>query len=621
MPFDAQAAHAAAGALRGRLLARRGPAGFWEGELSSSALSTATAVFTLKLAAREGLLDSRHLPLLRAGAGWLVRTQGSDGGWGDTVRSASNVSTTILCRAALASLDGAGPEETESQRRAGLWLRAAAGGLEPEQLAAAVMQRYGRDQTFSVPILTMCALAGRLGPDATAWRFVAQLPFEVAACPRSWFGRLRLPVVSYALPALIAIGQLRHARRPTRNPLLRRLRDAARMPTLRVLESIQPAGGGFLEATPLTAFVTMSLIGSGNGAHRVAREGLSFLVRSARPDGSWPIDTHLATWVTTGAVNALAGGGELADALAPEERDALRTWLLEQQLRRRHDFTLAAPGGWAWTPLPGGVPDADDTAGALLALHHLGPADEATLAAADAGVTWLLDLQNRDGGVPTFCRGWGTLPFDRSGADLTAHALTAWSAWRPALPHREARLRVATGRALAYLGRQQRADGAWIPLWFGNEAAAGQTNATYGTARVLLALQALRQVGHAVPGGFVERGAAWLLGAQDPDGGWGAGPGTHSSIEETGLAVQALCGLETAEARVAVRSGLAWLAAATLDAELPAAPIGFYFANLWYSEALYPYLFAVGAFERWRRVRDASAGETRRPLAAAGRHR
>ncbi|MEZ6048428.1 MAG: hypothetical protein R3C11_23220 [Planctomycetaceae bacterium] len=40
-------------------------------------------------------------------------------------------------------------------------------------------------------------------------------------------------------------------------------------------------------------------------------------------------------------------------------------------------------------------------------------------------MNWLLDLQNRDGGWPTFCRGWGALPFDRSAPDLTAHALRA----------------------------------------------------------------------------------------------------------------------------------------------------------------------------------------------------
>src|SRR5262249_58268730 len=46
-----------------------------------------------------------------------------------------------------------------------------------------------------------------------------------------------------------------------------------------------------------------------------------------------------------------------------------------------------------------------------------------------AGLRWLGELQNRDGGWPTFCRGWGKLPFDRSGSDLTAHALRALRAW------------------------------------------------------------------------------------------------------------------------------------------------------------------------------------------------
>ena len=75
--------------------------------------------------------------------------------------------------------------------------------------------------------------------------------------------------------------------------------------------------------------------------------------------------------------------------------------------------------------MSGAVPDADDTPGALLALHALGGEDGD---AARAGVRWLLGLQNRDGGIPTFCRGWGQLPFDRSSPDLTAHALRAFAA-------------------------------------------------------------------------------------------------------------------------------------------------------------------------------------------------
>ena len=58
-----------------------------------------------------------------------------------------------------------------------------------------------------------------------------------------------------------------------------------------------------------------------------------------------------------------------------EDRRRLRAWLLVQQFRSPHPYTNAASGGWAWTDLPGSVPDADDTSGALLALHNLGDID------------------------------------------------------------------------------------------------------------------------------------------------------------------------------------------------------------------------------------------------------
>jgi len=113
------------------------------------------------------------------------------------------------------------------------------------------------------------------------------------------FKFLRLPVVSYALPALIAIGLVRHEHRPSRNPVAVLARRLARRRALLLLEKIQPSSGGYLEATPLTSFVVMSLIGAGLDDHPVVTRGIEFLVRSARPDGSWPIDTNLATWVTT----------------------------------------------------------------------------------------------------------------------------------------------------------------------------------------------------------------------------------------------------------------------------------------------------------------------------------
>jgi squalene-hopene/tetraprenyl-beta-curcumene cyclase len=570
----------------------RSPDGVWEGRLSSSALSTATAITALALHLRSDSSSDADAPLIDHGLAWLLANQNADGGWGDTVSSVSNISTTLLVWSALAFAPPDDARAQEAVSAAEGWLARTAGSLEPPRLAAAVTARYGRDRTFSVPILTMCALAGRLGDRASAWKVIPALPFELAAAPRRLFAILRLPVVSYALPALIALGLARHRARPTRNPIARLARGATTPRVLRVLERLQPPHGGFLDATPLTSFVAMSLVAAGESDHLVVRRALAFIRASLRADGSWPIDTHLSTWGTTLAVNALHDAGALA-AMPDAELAVIREWLLQQQHVHEHVYTGAAPGGWAWTPLPGGVPDADDTAGALLALAWL-PHDKRSDEAAARGVEWLLGLQNRDGGIPTFCRGWGALPFDRSGADLTAHAVRAWLAWHERLePALAARVKRATDRAVRYLRRVQRSDGAFVPLWFGNEAAAGEENPVLGTARVIAALALLAGRRPDVDA-MLAAACRWLLSARNPDGGWGGDRGVRSSIEETGLAIGALAAAGGHEGEAAIVKGVEWLRSATADGtRFPAAPIGLYFARLWYSEALYPLLFTV----------------------------
>jgi squalene-hopene/tetraprenyl-beta-curcumene cyclase len=69
------------------------------------------------------------------------------------------------------------------------------------------------------------------------------------------------------------------------------------------------------------------------------------------------------------------------------------------------------------------------------------------------------------------------------------------------------------------------------------------------------------------------------------------------SIEETALAVNALAVVP--RARDAALRGVDWLIAATVQGrETPAAPIGLYFARLWYSEKLYPLIHLAAALER-----------------------
>jgi squalene-hopene/tetraprenyl-beta-curcumene cyclase len=640
-PPDPDRLRRAYSAARDALLAERTLAGHWVGELSTSALSTAVAVSALSLVqkAAQGSFDA----LIQGGLRWLSEHQNADGGWGDTVKSLSNISTTMLCRAAF-HLCGAADRSPEPLLKSEAWL-AAGYGRTPEELAEAVRRRYGKDRTFSVPILMTSALAGLV-----SWREVPALPFELACFPQSWFAALRLPVVSYALPALVAIGQAVHHHRPSWNPLVRLVRSRAVGKSLRVLETIQPSNGGFLEATPLTAFVALALSSSGRAGHPVTGKCVEFLVASVRPDGSWPIDTNLSTWVTTLAINALAAAGELEQI---DRLEALEDFLRLQQHVVRHPYTGAEPGAWAWTDLPGGVPDADDTPGACLALFHLTvarqraerralhaayPALGKKLLEENKGWTpedldrdvinvpgpgpgealaWLLRLQNGDGGWPTFCRGWTQMPFDRSGADLTAHTLRAFAAWKEGmalarfrlytdihsagwrLPHAVKVLTPenvtrATQRGLAYLARVQRPDGSWLPLWFGNQHAPDDINPTYGTARVLAAHRDLGML-DSEP---ARRGLAWLVGNQNADGGWGGCAGTPSSIEETALAVEVLLGGGAAEEQAAGR-GLAWLVECVEAGGLSEpTPIGFYFAKLWYFERLYPIVFAVAALGR-----------------------
>ena len=599
--MDPERLSAAWSRVQADLLAERVADGHWVGELASSSLSTATAVSALSLVLAErrrtnsaGSLEiaseTEISSLVRGGLNWLCEQQNTDGGWGDTDRSYSNISTTMLVRAAFTL--NAVPASYGSVLEGADDYIARAGGEQ------AVKRRYGRDKTFAIPILTNCAIAG-----TTSWKRVSPLPFELAVLPQRIYHLLQLPVVSYAIPALVAIGQARfHFRKPL-NPIMRLIRTMTVEPSLKVLKDMQPASGGFLEAIPLTSFVVMSLAATGRAAHPVTTAGLRFLLKSVRPDGSWPIDTNLATWTTTLAVNGIG-----AECLEVESRRQLTEWILSCQYRQVHPYTGAAPGGWGWSNLTGAVPDADDTPGALLALAELDTkeSDESLRGrireSARQGIRWLLDLQNRDGGWPTFCKGWGKLPFDRSGTDLTAHVLRALHAWPDCGPTNE--IHRATRRGLRFLAKRQENNGCWLPLWFGNQDQAGENNPVYGTSKVLVALSQLGQL----QTDTALRARNALLAYQNLDGGWGGGRQddrqgqghTVSSIEETALALEALFAWSQApEVLPVLQNGLQWLVARIESGDYRlASPIGFYFAKLWYHERLYPLVFTAAALRQ-----------------------
>jgi prenyltransferase beta subunit len=586
--------------LNEKLKSEQNADGFWTGMLSSSALSTATSIVALKI---NGNPDDESRIL--SGCSWLNSNINADGGFGDTPESESNVSTSLLCYAAVYYCQSDDQVRKSILNRIEKYLETKGIRLNSQDITSSVLKFYGNDYTFSVPILSMLAICGVLSEEA--FKYIPRLPFELSLLPSSYYRFFKLQVVSYAIPALIGVGIFIHTRRRSEFSLGNIYRNRSIAPAIRKLRSIMPDSGGFLEAIPLTAFVSMCLIASDNKYNEVVTKGMSFLRNQQRADGSWPIDTDLSNWVTTLSIKAL--GSQIKSFLSSDSIGKLRTHLLSTQYKDKHPFNGARPGGWGWTNFSGSVPDADDTSGAILALLDMyeGSADERT--AIINGCIWLEQLQNTDGGFPTFCRGWGRLPFDSSSDDLTGHSLLALLAAMDRLekdipfPLRR-KLNRSVFKAIEYLKKHQADDGHWVPLWFGNQITGDKKNPVYGTARVSSYLRDClnsRSLSPELKSKMTEMiysAQHYLLSQQNPDGSWGGAKDIHGTIEETSLAISALVEFNIDSCL----KGFEWLREKNYDNELNSAPIGLYFAMLWYDEKMYPLVLYIEALRRFLNI-------------------
>lgn len=575
-------------ALR-RLMKSRSEDGMWRGSLSSSAISTAVSVFALQRIDAE-----KYAEHIRKGVCWLHTTMKADGSWGDSVESPSNMTATLLTYVSLYAV-GQAPRESSQ------YLQGIFEGESEEALAKGVLRYYGRDLTFSVPILMMCALAGLV----TDWKKIPPFPFELATLPQRLFRYLNLPVVSYAIPALIAIGicQMNHKRESSPfaflHSFVKSLRKMFVPKAMRVLARMQPTDGGFLEAAPLTAFVSMCLAEGGFREHEVTQRCAQFLVSTVREDGSWPIDTNLSVWLTSMAAKVIP-----SEQLSPIA-DQLTTIIRQNATTSVHPFTAAASGGWGWSDLSGSVPDGDDTSGALVALHRLMAKDPTTgvrdvPSEAVNGLRWLMWLQNNDGGMPTFCKGWGKLPFDRSTPDITAHAILAMGLWLPSLDGKLKKdVSESLDRMLVWMEKNTSSvDGTtpngWTPLWFGDQDAADEKAPVYGVATVIDYLMSAR---HPVAERLARTQIRFILNTQNEDGGWGGSRGVKSKVTYTCRALAALTHFPDCYEEARMR-GWQYICQRYKDGTMyEREPVGLYFSRLWYSEELYNVLFLLNAFK------------------------
>jgi prenyltransferase beta subunit len=142
--------------------------------------------------------------------------------------------------------------------------------------------------------------------------------------------------------------------------------------------------------------------------------------------------------------------------------------------------------------------------------------------------------------------------------NLSAHGLLAFRLWADRVPATlQARLACAERSILHFPEQTRDRDGAWTPLWFGDQDAPTRTSRVYGTAVVLEALAPLA-TGPATH--LIGPAADWLAKAQNHDGGFGGEPGSPSNIETTGKALTTLALLGNNVDPAVVRAAAFYLA-------------------------------------------------------------
>ncbi|MFJ1747961.1 squalene--hopene cyclase [Streptomyces sp. NPDC088116] len=351
----------------------------------------------------------------------------------------------------------------------------------------------------------------------------------------------------------------------------RRLRRAAMNAAARWIIERQENDGcwGGIQPPAVYSVIALHLLGY-DLDHPIMRAGLESLDRFAiwREDGARMIEAcQSPVWDTCLATIALADAG-----LSPDHPALVRAadWMLGEQIVRPGDWDVRRPGlipgGWAFEFDNDNYPDIDDTAEVILALRRVAHPDPERLdAAIERGVRWNMGMQSRNGAWGAFDAD-NTSPFpnrlpfcdfgeviDPPSADVTAHVVEMLAYEGKAhLP--------GTRRGIEWLLAEQEPNGAWFGRW--------GVNYVYGTGAVVPALTA---AGLPLSHPAIRRAVSWLKSVQNDDGGWGED--LRSYREEAWIGRGATTASQTAWALLgllaagerdskAVERGVAWLAGA-----------------------------------------------------------
>ncbi|KZE66165.1 hypothetical protein AWM68_07265 [Fictibacillus phosphorivorans] len=197
-------------------------------------------------------------------------------------------------------------------------------------------------------------------------------------------------------------------------------------------------------------------------------------------------------------------------------------FLLSQQQTKYGDWSVhnpgALPGGWGFSIGNTQHPDIDDTQAALRTMAHLSHFYSQYQMSYDRGLTWLLSMQNDDGGWAAFEKNTnryliGNLPvkhakdalIDPSTPDLTGRTLEFLGKF-----HGLNQDHASIKKGANWLLTNQEQDGSWYGRW--------GVCFIYGTWAAVTGLIAC---GINPQNKKIQKAKHWLLNVQHEDGGWG----------------------------------------------------------------------------------------------------
>ena len=573
------------------LLALQDDAGWWKGELETNVTMDAEDLLLRQF------LGIRTDEETAAAAIWIRSNQRDDGTWANFFGGPGDLSTTIEAYVAL-RLAG-DPADAPHMAAAASFVRGQ-GGLERARVFTKMwMALFGKWSWDELPVLPpeLVFLPPRVPLNiydfgcwarqtvvaltiVSTYRPVRDLGVDIDELrsglrPRPMHSLFTRTGVLERADALAR----RYARHPVRFLRAMALREAERW----ILER-QEADGGWGGIQPPWVYSIIALHLRGYAlTHPVISSALAgldgFTVRDER--GRRLEACQSPVWDTALAVVALADAG-----VEPTDGDLRRAarWLVAEEITVAGDWKVRRPelppGGWAFEFENDHYPDVDDTAEVVLALLRADEDDRGSIARA---LDWVLGMQCSDGGwaafdvdnTRTLCR---MLPFcdfgeliDPPSADVTAHVVEMLAQLRAAgrldtRGGREARegrgAHAALGamdRGVAWLLAAQEPDGSWFGRW--------GANYLYGTGAVVPALAAA-----GIPGTHpaIRRAVGWLESHQNADGGWGedlrsyddpswAGRGASTASQSAWALMALLAAGEGPASSEAVRRGVQYL--------------------------------------------------------------